>query len=55
MESGGVMVTALMMEHICRVGLSRKAMSGFKWLFLVVSVVFSAGRPVTAGTLTGKV
>lgn len=57
MESGDVSeMTALLMKHIFRGDLpSRKAMSGSKWSLLTLTVILSAWRPVTAGTLTGKV
>lgn len=54
MESGDVSkMTSLLMKHICRGDLlSTKTMSGSKWVFLVLTVIFSAWRPVSAGSLT---
>ncbi|XP_034723000.1 tyrosine-protein kinase receptor UFO isoform X1 [Etheostoma cragini] len=54
MESAGVpKMTALLMKHIFRGDLlSRKTMIGSKWSVFIVTVFFSAWRPVTAGILT---
>ncbi|XP_075957055.1 tyrosine-protein kinase receptor UFO [Anarhichas minor] len=49
MESGDVSkMTALLMKHI----LGGDTMSGSKWSFLLLAVIFSAWRPVAGGTLT---
>lgn len=53
MESVDVVMTALIMKH--RGGLSRRALSGSKWLFMILTVIFSAWRPVTADKPAGKV
>lgn len=54
MESGDVSkMTSLLMKHIFRGDLlPTKTMSGSKWLFLILTVIFSAWRPVSAGSLT---
>lgn len=56
MESGDVSeMTAPVTKLVLRGDLSStSAMSGFKLSLVLLAVVFSAWRPVTAGTLTGK-
>ncbi|KAK9521229.1 hypothetical protein VZT92_021052 [Zoarces viviparus] len=50
MESGHISkMTALLMKPILRGG---DTMSGSKWSFLLLAVLFSAWRPVAGGTLT---
>ncbi|XP_070762195.1 tyrosine-protein kinase receptor UFO [Enoplosus armatus] len=54
MESGGVSrMTTLLIKHTFRGDLlSRTTMSGSQWSFLILTVIVSAWRPVTAATLT---
>lgn len=56
MESGDVSeMTAPRMKLVFRGDLSSAtAMSGFKWSLVLLIMVFSAWRPATASTLTGK-